>query len=60
MINSAIVRLVDFCARYRWTIVILGTLVMLGAAAFDAAKFSINTDIQGLISQNARPRPSIL
>jgi hopanoid biosynthesis associated RND transporter like protein HpnN len=52
MINSAIVRLVDFCARYRWTIVILGTLLMLGAAAFDAAKFSINTDIQGLISQN--------
>jgi hopanoid biosynthesis associated RND transporter like protein HpnN len=52
MINSAIVRLVDFCARYRWTIVILGTLVMLGATAFDVAKFSINTDIQGLISQN--------
>jgi uncharacterized protein len=52
MINSAIVRLVDFCARYRWTIVILGTLLMIGGAAFDAAKFSINTDIQGLISQN--------
>jgi hopanoid biosynthesis associated RND transporter like protein HpnN len=52
MINSAIVRLVDFCARYRWTTVIVGTLLMLGAAAFDAAKFSINTDIQGLISQN--------
>jgi hopanoid biosynthesis associated RND transporter like protein HpnN len=52
MINSAIVRLADCCARYRWTTVIVGTLLMLGAAAFDAAKFSINTDIQGLISQN--------
>jgi hypothetical protein len=47
MINSAIVRLVDFCARYRWTIVILGTYC-------DVAKFSINTNIEGLglISQN--------
>jgi hopanoid biosynthesis associated RND transporter like protein HpnN len=52
MINSAIVRLVDFCARYRWTVVIVGTLLMLGAAVFDVVKFSINTDIQGLISPN--------
>ena len=52
MINSAIVRLVDFCARYRWTVVIVGILLMLGATAFDAVKFSINTDVQGLISQN--------
>jgi hypothetical protein len=52
MINSAIVRVVDFCARYRWTIAIAGTLLMLGAAAFDVAKFSINTNVEGLISQN--------
>src|SRR4030088_449331 len=52
MIHSAIVRIVDFCARNRWPIVIAGTLLMLGAAAFDAARFSINTDIEGLISQD--------
>jgi uncharacterized protein len=52
MINSAIVRIVDFCARYRWTVVIVGTLLMLGAAVFDVVKFSINTNIQGLISPN--------
>ena len=52
MINSAIVRIVDFCARYRWMIVIVGTLLALGAAAFDAARFSINADIEGLISQD--------
>src|ERR1700692_1994800 len=52
MIHSAIVRIVDFCARNRWTIVIAGALLMLGAAAFDAARFSINTDIEGLISQD--------
>ncbi len=31
---------------------IVGTLLMVGAAAFDAAKFSINTDVEGLISQD--------
>src|SRR5258706_15489722 len=51
-INPAIVRIVDFCARYRWMIVIAGTLLMLGAAAFDATQFSIDADIEGLISQN--------
>lgn len=52
MINSAIVRIVDFCARYRWTIVVVGTLLMLGAAVFDVTKFSINTDVEELISEN--------
>lgn len=52
MINSAIVRIVDFCARYRWTIVAVGTLLMLGAAVFDVTKFSINTDVEELISEN--------
>ena len=52
MIHSTIVRIVDFCARNRWTIVSAGTLLMLAAAGFDAARFSINTDIEGLISQD--------
>jgi uncharacterized protein len=51
-INPAIVRIVDFCARYRWMIVIAGALLMLGAAAFDASRFSIDADIEGLISQD--------
>src|ERR1700716_110146 len=52
MIHSAIVRIVDFSARNRWTIVIASTLLLLAAATFDAARFSINADIEGLISQN--------
>src|SRR5581483_5167744 len=52
MIHSAIVRVVDFCARRHWVIIIGGTLLMLAAASFDAARFSINTDIEGLISQD--------
>ena len=52
MMNSVIVRIVDLCARFRWTVIVLGTLLMLGAAAYDAARFSVNTDVEGLISQS--------
>ncbi|MET3970559.1 MMPL family transporter [Bradyrhizobium sp. S3.9.1] len=52
MIHSPIVRIVDFCTRNRWTIVIAGALLMIGAAAFDAVRFSIDTDVEGLISQD--------
>ena len=52
MINSVIVRIVDSCANHRRTTVIAGTLLMLVAGAFAAARFSINTDVEGLISQD--------
>jgi uncharacterized protein len=52
MMNSAIIRIVDSCARYRRTVVVAGTLLMIGAATFAGARFSINTDVEGLISQN--------
>jgi hopanoid biosynthesis associated RND transporter like protein HpnN len=52
MINSAIVRIVDFCARYRWTVVVAGALLMIGAAVFSFSRFSINTDVEGLISRH--------
>ena len=39
MINSVIVRIVDICANYRWTTIVAGTLLMLIAGAFAAARF---------------------
>jgi len=50
--NSAIVWLVDFCARHRRAVIVAGVLLMLAAAAFDAARFSVNTDVEGLISES--------
>jgi hypothetical protein len=47
-----IVRIVDFCARHHWMIIVAGTLLMLGATAFDATRFKINTDIEALISED--------
>jgi hypothetical protein len=51
MVSSTIVRLVDFCARFRWPVIVVGTLLMLGTAAFAVQNFSINADVEGLISQ---------
>jgi hypothetical protein len=49
--NNLIVGIVDLCARYRWTVVIAGLLLLLGTATYAAARFSINTDVEGLVSQ---------
>jgi hypothetical protein len=52
MINSAIVRIVDFCARHKRMVIVAGSLLLVGATAFDIARFSINADVESLISQN--------
>jgi hopanoid biosynthesis associated RND transporter like protein HpnN len=52
MISSAIVRIVDYCARFRWAVVIAGTVLMVATAVYDLAQFSINTDVEGLIAQD--------
>jgi hopanoid biosynthesis associated RND transporter like protein HpnN len=51
MMNSVIVRIVTLCTRYRWTVIVVGMLLTLGVAGFDIARFAVNTDVEGLISQ---------
>src|ERR1700742_3499787 len=50
MISTAVVRIVDLCARNRWQVIVAGTLVMLAASIFAVTHFSINTDIESLIA----------
>ena len=52
MIRSAITKLVTFCARFHWAVIAVGTVLMAGTAIFDVTQFSINTDVQKLISQD--------
>jgi uncharacterized protein len=52
MLNSVIVRTVDFCARQRWPVIAIGTLLMVATAGFDYERFSITTDVEALISQS--------
>ena len=52
MLNSVIVSVVDLCARYRWSVIVVGTLLMVATGSFDYERFSITTDVEALISQN--------
>jgi uncharacterized protein len=52
MLNSAIIRIVDFCAQRRWQVLAVGILFAAAAATYDVARFSITTDTQSLISQD--------
>jgi hopanoid biosynthesis associated RND transporter like protein HpnN len=47
-----IVRIVDFCARNARATIVIGAILAIGTAAFDAARFSINADVESLIAQN--------
>ncbi len=52
MLSGAIVRIVDYCARHAWSVILIGAALMIGTAAFAATRFSINADVESLISQN--------
>jgi hypothetical protein len=52
MLNTAITRIVDFCAQRRWQVVIFGVLLAVASATYDVRRFSITTDTDSLISQN--------
>jgi hypothetical protein len=52
MIRSAIVKIVVVCARFRWLVILAGAALTMGAGIYDVAHFSINTDIERLISQD--------
>jgi hopanoid biosynthesis associated RND transporter like protein HpnN len=52
MLNSAIVRIVDYCARRRWQVLIAGILLAAVAATYGIARFSITTNTDALISQD--------
>src|ERR1700730_998071 len=51
MLNSTIVRVVDFCARHCWMVVLTGLALAVTTPAYDVSHFSITTDIEALISQ---------
>ena len=52
MLNSVIVLIVDFCARHRWPVIVIGTLLLVATAGFDYARFTITTNVEALISQS--------
>jgi hypothetical protein len=51
MVNLAVVRIVDFSAQRRWQVLLVGASLVVAAAMYDVARFSITTDTEGLISE---------
>jgi len=52
MLTSVIVRVIDFCTRYAWQVVVVG-MVLAGASGVYAARhFAINSDISTLLSND--------
>jgi uncharacterized protein len=52
MLNSAIVSIVDFCARHRWPVLVAAIVLAIAGAAYAIARFSITADIEALISRD--------
>ena len=50
--NKAIVRIVDICVRHWQAVIVAGIILLVGTAIYDVARFSINTDIEALLSPN--------
>lgn len=50
MLTSIIVRIINFCTRHAWAVLVAGILVSIGCGLFTAKHFAINSDINTLLS----------
>jgi hypothetical protein len=51
MLKSSVTAIVDFCTRFPWPIIALALAATIGATAYSAQHFAINTDVNKLISR---------
>jgi len=52
MLTSLIVRLIQFCTRHAWQVVVVGFLLAAASGIYSAGHFAINSDISALLSSN--------
>ncbi len=50
--SKAIVCVVDVCVRHWRAVIAIGIVLLIGTTVYDVARFSINTDIEALLSPN--------
>jgi uncharacterized protein len=50
--RSAIIRIVDFCTRHAWRVILLGAIFGVLSAGYAAKHFAITTDVTRLISND--------
>jgi hypothetical protein len=52
MLNSAIVRTVEFCTRHIWGVIIAALIVAAASATYAVRHFAIDTNVNNLISRD--------
>jgi hopanoid biosynthesis associated RND transporter like protein HpnN len=50
MLTSAIVRMVNFCVRHAWAVILVAIVLTTGSAVYVVVNFSIDTNIDNLMS----------
>jgi len=48
MVRSSILRVVDFCSRYAWWVIVLAVALAIFSAAYTARHFAVKTDVKDL------------
>src|SRR6266568_3158570 len=52
MLTSAVLRMVGFCTRYPWPVIVIAAMLAIGSAAYTAAHFAITTDTDQLLPKD--------
>src|SRR6478672_8769584 len=52
MLKSTVTAIVNLCTRFPWPIIALALVIAIGATAYSAKHFAINTDVNKLISRD--------
>jgi hypothetical protein len=52
MLTAAVVKVIDFCVRRAWGVLIVALLMAVAAGAYAATHFEINSDINALLSKS--------
>src|SRR3982750_1348565 len=52
MLRSAIVRLVELCTRYAWTVIVLAVALSSLSAVYAVRHFAVKTDVNNLFPAN--------
>src|SRR5438105_11351907 len=52
MLRSAIVRLVELCTRYAWTVIVLSVALSSLSAVYAVRHFAVKTDVNNLFPSN--------
>src|SRR5437764_1904076 len=52
MLTSAVLRMVGFCTRYPWPVIVIAAILAIGSALYTAAHFAITTDTDQLLPRD--------